>query len=66
MMERRQLAKIISESEYDSVDRIRSRAADEQSWMDFEQRMRQIIKEILEPIIEMTTTDREQTFDVEL
>lgn len=59
MKERRELAQIVSEADYDKSDRIRASRADESAWLEFEVRMRSLMQCVLRPIVEMSTTDRE-------
>lgn len=43
MNDRRTLAKITCEAEYDRNDKMRARAGDENAWMEFEVRMRYLM-----------------------
>lgn len=60
------MAKIITESEYNEVDKVRMKAADEHMWAAFENRMRALINCCLAPVIELTTEDREALLHEEL
>jgi hypothetical protein len=55
----------MTESEYDATDKRRAKVADEHNWLEFEVRMRTLMKNVVAPVIEVTTEDREVLFDME-
>ncbi len=58
MEEHKQRIKAIEESEYNVYDEKRAKAADELMWMDFETRMRNLIKQMIAPAFDLSIEDR--------
>lgn len=59
------MAMILTEAEYDQQDKDRAKAADEMGWLHFETRMRNLMRRVLEPVISMTTEDREDMLAID-
>ena len=56
----------IEEAEYKAYDVERAKAADELMWLDFETRMRHLMKNIVSPALRLSVEDREANIEMEL
>lgn len=63
--ERRQIAKIISESDYNGEDKKRFKTGNEMQWMDFETRMRQLMGTMIQSVIDVTVEDQSTMLTLE-
>ena len=63
--QRKQMAQILTEAEYEMNDKNRAKAADQMEWLHFETRMRNMVRKVLEPVISMTTEDREDMMNID-
>ncbi len=55
----------MQQAEYKAYDEERARAADELEWLDFETRMVNLVKQMLEPALLLSTQDRQQSIELE-
>jgi hypothetical protein len=46
-------------------DDLRAKAADEMMWLEFETRMRSLIRRVIEPALKLSVEDRETNLDLE-
>ena len=65
MEEHKQRVKAIEESEYKAYDSERAKAADELMWLDFETRIRVLVKNIVTPALQLSVEDRECNIKLE-
>ena len=56
----------IEEAEYKAYDVERAKAADELMWLDFETRMRHLMKNIVTPALQLSVEDRESNIELEI
>ena len=59
------MAMILTEADYGNDDKKRTHAADELAWLDFETKIRDKIRELIGPMIDMCTEDREELMKFE-
>lgn len=58
MEEHKQRVQALEEAEYVAYDDTRAKAADELMWLDFETRMRVMMKKIVSPALQLSIEDR--------
>lgn len=61
--EHKQRVKAIEQSDYNAFDESRAKAADELMWLDFETRMRELIKQMVSPALQLSLDDRNNTLE---
>jgi hypothetical protein len=64
--EHRQKIIALEEEEYRIEDDKRAKAADEMMWLEFETRMRGLIRRVVEPALKLSMEDRENSLELEL
>jgi len=66
MDEHKQRVQALEEAEYNAYDEKRAKAADELMWMDFETRMRSLMKKVVEPALQLSIEDREANIELDI
>ena len=56
----------VQEADYSVADDKRAKAADELMWLEFETRMRGLIRRVVEPALKLSIEDRESNLDLEM
>lgn len=57
--------KALQDAEYTMDDHKRAKAADELMWLEFETRMRGLIRRVVEPMLKLSIEDRENSLELE-
>ncbi len=56
----------LEEAEYKIYDETRAKAADELQWLDFEVKIRDMVKKMLLPVLSLSAEDRESCLEMEI